>query len=91
VTWVNRCKVCANALHCCTGQCLTVLWVLVAGRPSFVHYFILRFVWKPSANLQHIWSHGKVPNPAVKRLPDCGAKQLLFSRLGRYLYAATYC
>ena len=53
----------------------------VAGRPSFVHYFIMRFVWKPSANLKHIWSHGEVPNPAVEPLPDCGAKQLLFSRL----------
>ena len=41
----------------------------------------MRFVWKPSANLKHIWSHGEVPNPAVKPLPDCGAKQLLFSRL----------
>ena len=56
----------------------------VAGRPSFVHYFIMRFVWKPSANLKHIWSHGEVPNPAVKPLPDCGAKQLLFSRLYAY-------
>ena len=53
----------------------------VAGRPSFVHYFIMRFVWKPSADLKHIWSHGEVPNPAEKPLPDCGAKQLLFSRL----------
>ena len=41
----------------------------------------MRFVWKPSANLKHIWSHGEVPNPAVEPLPDCGAKQLLFSRL----------
>ena len=56
----------------------------VAGRPSFVHYFIMRFVWKPSADLKHIWSHGEVPNPAVKPLPDCGAKQLLFSRLYAY-------
>ena len=44
----------------------------------------MRFVWKPSANLKHIWSHGEVPNPAVKPLPDCGAKQLLFSRLYAY-------
>ena len=52
-----------------------------AGRPWFVHYFIMQFVRKPSADLKHIWSHGEVPDPAVDTLPDCGAKQLLFSRL----------
>ena len=52
-----------------------------SGRPSFVHYFIMHFVRKPSADLKHIWSHGEVPDPAVDTLPDCGAKQLLFSRL----------
>ena len=42
------------------------------------------FVRSPSADLKHIWSHGEVPNPAEKALPDCGAKQLLFSRLYAY-------
>ena len=41
----------------------------------------MRFVRKPSADLKHIWSHGEVPDPAVDPLPDCGAKQLMFSRL----------
>ena len=47
----------------------------------------MHFVRYPSADLKHIWSHGKVPNPFVDKLPDCGAKQLLFSRL--YAYCTT--
>ena len=42
---------------------------------------MMHFVRKPSADLKHIWSHGEVPDPAVDPLPDCGAKQLMFSRL----------
>ena len=52
-----------------------------SGRPSFVHYFIMHFVRMPSADLKYIWSHGQVPQPGVGALPECGAKQLLFSRL----------
>ena len=41
----------------------------------------MHFVRMPSADLKYIWSHGQVPQPGVGALPECGAKQLLFSRL----------
>ena len=41
----------------------------------------MHFVRMPSADLKYIWSHGQVPQFGVGALPECGAKQLLFSRL----------
>ena len=41
----------------------------------------MHFVRMPSADPKYIWSHGQVPQFGVGALPECGAKQLLFSRL----------
>ena len=53
---------------------------MIAGRPSFVHHFIMRFIRKPGPKASHIWDHGPFPTD-LNDTSQCGAKQILFATL----------
>lgn len=61
----------------------------IAGRPTFVHDFIMFFVVNRKQTASYIWDHGDIPKrwEHGDPLPDCGAKQLMLSRLSTHYRA----
>jgi len=62
----------------------TVVAFVFAGRPSFLHDFIVSFVRPDNAarSVSDIWDHGEIPEGDIASPSSCGAKQLMFNRLG---------
>ena len=87
---VGHCRWLAALGHARSDAAARINVCCIAGRPTFVHDFIMFFVVNRKQTASYIWDHGDIPKrwEHGDPLPDCGAKQLMLSRLSTH-YSTT--